>query len=163
MAGGRRDGIGKFAVAGEQQQALAVIIEASHGIDALLDAAQQVHHGLAALGIAHRGDAFGGLVERQIDHALGIMQQAAIHFDVIAIQIGLAPELGDRRAINKNAPLQNELLGFAARGHSGAGKNFLQPFFRHFSSRRARRRRAQARVRPRLHRKWPSAAVLRIP
>ena len=38
VVGGRRDGVGEFAVVGEQQQALAVVIQPAHRVDPLLDA-----------------------------------------------------------------------------------------------------------------------------
>ena len=48
VGGGGDDGVGHLAVIGEQQQPFAVVIEAAHRIDPLLDTVQQVHDGRAA-------------------------------------------------------------------------------------------------------------------
>src|SRR5579862_7513716 len=54
----------KFSIICQQQQALAMKVQAADRIDALLDPPQQVHHGRAALWIADRSDEISGLVHQ---------------------------------------------------------------------------------------------------
>ena len=73
-----------------------LIIEPAHRENTLLDAAQQMHHRLAAFRIGNRGHATLGLVQREVDVVLGRAQQAAVDFDVIALEIRFRAQLGDR-------------------------------------------------------------------
>ena len=105
---------GQIAVVGEQQQAFAGVVEAAHGIDALMHTLDQVHHGGAVLLIADRGDVALGLVEHDVHMAVGSAEELAIDADVVGGGIGLGAECGDDGAVNDDASFGDEFLGFAA-------------------------------------------------
>ena len=61
------DGVGEFAIVGEQDQAVAVIIEPPDGVDTRFHAGQQIEHGGAALRIAGGADHAVGLIQRDVN------------------------------------------------------------------------------------------------
>ena len=66
-----------------------------------------------------------GLLQRQVDVVLGRAQQAAVHFDVVALEVRLRAELGDGRAIHRDAAFEDQFLGFAAAGDAGLREDLL--------------------------------------
>ena len=120
MRGRSRDALGEFAVVGEQQQAFAVIIEPAHRIDARLDAAQQVASPSARpSGSVTVVTKFLGLLQREVDGLLGRADASAVHFDVIALEVGLGSQFGNHCAVDRDAAFHDQLLGFAAAGDAG--------------------------------------------
>ena len=117
--------IGKLAVIGEQEQTLAGIVKAAHGIDARADAVKQVHDRGAVFRIVQCGDVAFGLVHQQIDMPFRAVEKLAVHADVIDIGIGFAAQLGDDLSIYRDESSANNLLGLAARSNSGSSDNFL--------------------------------------
>ena len=69
-------------------------------------------------------------MQRDIDEVLGWPDQTAVHLDVILVQIGFAAELGYRGAIDRDAALEDQLLGVTPRGYARLRKDFLQSFGR---------------------------------
>ena len=68
------------------QQALAHVVEAADGVEALLHLVKELHHRGPALGVLDRGDEAPGLVEDEVAQALGALEQLAVHADVVAAQ-----------------------------------------------------------------------------
>jgi hypothetical protein len=112
----------------------AVIVEASDGIDPLLDAANQFHHGGAMLRIAHRGDGVVRLVQRDVDLMLGRVDQTPVHFDVVAFQVGLRAQFGDHRAVHRYPAFHDILLRLPPRSHAGLREDLLKALFGHYVS-----------------------------
>ena len=54
--GGFGEAVGQLAVVGDDQQALAHVVEAADGVEALLHLVEELHHGGAALGVLDGGD-----------------------------------------------------------------------------------------------------------
>src|SRR5690348_15744688 len=86
------------------------------------------------LRVADRGDCIVGLVEGEIDQALGSAQQPPIDLDVVAFEIRLGAQLGDYGAVHGDAPFADHLFGVAARSHPRLRQDFLQPLRRHHAS-----------------------------
>ena len=61
----------EIAVVGQEQQPLGVVVEATHGIDVLPDAAKQIDHCRPPLWIGSRGDVTRRLVEQDVARPLG--------------------------------------------------------------------------------------------
>jgi hypothetical protein len=132
LVGGAGEQVGKLAVVGHQQQAFALIVEASDREDTRL-AGKEPHHRRTPLGIAGRRDVPLGLVQHCVAQPMATLarfgQQLAIDADVVEPSIGLSSEFGDRLAVDLNAPFGDQLLGLAAGGDSSGGNDLLQPFF----------------------------------
>ena len=72
-----------------------------------------------------------GLLQGDVDLVFGRVDQAAIHFDVVAFQVGFGAEFGDHGAVDRDAAFQDDLLGLPAGGHAGLRENLLEPLFGH--------------------------------
>src|SRR5579885_3876644 len=131
VACGRGDAVCEFAVVGQQQQAFAVIIQPPDRINPLLDAAQQVHDGLAALRIADRGHHALGFVQGDVNVALRFFKKTAVDFDMVAIEVRLGAELRDRPAVDGDAAFGDHLLGFPPAGDAGLRQDFLEALLSH--------------------------------
>src|SRR5208282_4345746 len=99
--------IGQFAIVGHQQQAFAGPVQTAYGIHTPFHFANEVHHGGTLFLIAHRGHISLGLVQHNVGVTLGAVQQFTI---------------------DEHAAGSDQVFGFAARGNSGSGDNFLQTF-----------------------------------
>ncbi len=117
--------IGQRPVIGEKQQALAGIIEASHGIHTVLHPTNQLHDGGPVLWIAHRGHITFGLIQQQVDVELCSLQQLSIHANVIDIRVGLGAQFRHHGSIDLHVPAADQFFGLAPGSDSGCGNYFL--------------------------------------
>ena len=64
------------------------------------------------------------------------VDQFAVHFDVIDVDVRLRTEFGDDITVDADMPLNDQFLGLAAAGDAGVGDDLLQTFEGHsvFSS-----------------------------
>ena len=104
----------EVAVVGDEDQTFGVKVETADGIDALAHAANEIDHGAAALRIFDRGHHFLRLVEEDVAVRLGLCDQLAVDFDVMAIGVRSRSELGDDAAVHGHAPFTNHHLGFTS-------------------------------------------------
>ncbi len=111
-------------VIGEQQQALAVEIETSDGIQTDL-AANQVHHRGPTFGIGDGGYVSSRLVEGDVLVALGALKQLSIHADRVCFGIGLGAELSNNVPVYAHQSGLDEFFGFAARGNTCRSHDLL--------------------------------------
>ena len=126
VRGGLGELLGEGAVVGHEEKALAGVIEAAYGIEALGLVAHELHDGGAAFGIADRGDIAFGLVQQEIDETLCRLERLAIDGDGVRAWIGFGAELGDDLAVDGDATREDELFSFAAGGEAGGGEEFLE-------------------------------------
>jgi len=115
----------QVAVVGHQQQTFAHVIQSANGEDAFLHARDQFHDRGATFGIAHRGDVSFGLINHQIDVALGAAQKLAIKADFVGTRVGFRAEFGDDLAVHRNAAASNQFFGFAPGRNSSSRKYLL--------------------------------------
>lgn len=123
---GRRE----LPVAGEQQHPAGLEIQAADGHHPRPRAAHQIRDRLPALRVAQRAHHPARLVQHQVHERLGD-EPGAVDLDPLPARIGARAELGDDLAVDLDAASADELLGFAARRHSGARQDLLQAFFGH--------------------------------
>ena len=126
------DGLCESAVVGHQQQALAVLVETAHGVQAGRDVGHQLHHRLAAQLVAGGGDIAAGLVQSQIVHLLVLLDIDAlvVHMEDVAVGVHLVAHLHGV-AVDLHAALGDDLLGGAAGAQALLAHNFLNAFFCH--------------------------------
>ena len=58
----------------------------------------------------------------------GDLDAPAVHADVVGAASAFVPELADRRAVDRHAPVEHELLGRAPRGDAGLREDLLKTF-----------------------------------
>ena len=123
-------GFGEFlregAIVGEEEEAFAGVVEAANGIDAFGERAEELHDGGAAFRIADGGDVAFGLVEHEIEEALGRLDGFAVDGDGVGVGIGFGAEFGDDLAVEGDAAGGDDFFGFAAGGDAGGGEDFLE-------------------------------------
>jgi hypothetical protein len=119
---------GEVAVAREQQQAFAVVIEPADWIDVLPHAFQQLHNRPPAFRIFAGRDDVLGFVQENVARADIEPQAAAVHPDDIRRWVRLASEGAHDLAVHLDASLRNQLFRSATRGHARECEQFLQPF-----------------------------------
>jgi hypothetical protein len=85
-----------------------------------------LHDGGPAFGIADRGDIAFGLVEHEIEEALGRFDGFAIDADGVGVGISFGAEFGDDLAIESDPAGGDDFFGFAAGGNAGGGEDFLE-------------------------------------
>ncbi len=123
-----RDAVGPVAVVGQQQQTLRVAVEAAHGEEAL-GPIHQIEYRGAALGIAGRGHHAGRFVEHDVQVAGGRAADGApIDRDGILGRVCLRPRLGHHLPVDGDAPLGQQPLGPATRGHARVGQYLIQTY-----------------------------------
>ena len=129
------DGLRKRAVVGHEQQALAVLIQTAHRVQAGGDIAHQLHHGLAAQLVAGGGHIAAGLVQGQIVHLLILadIDALVVHVQHVAVGVHLVAHL-DGVAVDLHAALGNDLFGGTAGAKSLLGHDLLNTFFCHNSN-----------------------------
>jgi len=120
------EGVGEFAVVGDEEQTFALEVESADGIEALTELGEELHDGGAAFGVGNRGDVAARLVEQKVAMALGAVEKLAIDADVIARGVGFGAEDRDNLAIDLDAALGDELFGVAAAGDAGLGEDLLE-------------------------------------
>ena len=123
-------GFGEFlsqgAVVGEEEEAFAGVVKAADGIDAFREWAEKLHDGGAAFGIADGGDVAFGLVEHEVDGALGGLDGFAVDEDGVGVGIGFGAEFGDDLAVEGDAAGGDDFFGLAAGSDAGGGEDFLE-------------------------------------
>ena len=106
------DLVGKFAVVGEDQQALAVLVEPADGIDARADVLDQLGDAFPVALVVHGRDEAARLVEHDVA-VLRLGRDDAPAADEYLILIGhLVAEHGDL-AVDFDLALQNQFLRLA--------------------------------------------------
>lgn len=122
-----RDPLSELAVGGEQQQALAVEVEApDRKKRAVQTCGQQVEHRRAPFGVAHGRHEAGWFVEHEV--ALAMLSPRAdsfaIDFDRVFGQIDLLSGLRDS-TIDRHPTFADQLFDLAARRDTCPCQNFL--------------------------------------
>jgi hypothetical protein len=92
---------------------------------------EKVHHGLPAFGIVDGGHGVPGFVEREVELVFGRSEEASIDFDVILIEIGLAAELRDDIAVDRDAAFEHDLLSLTPGSDAGLREDLLEALFGH--------------------------------
>ncbi len=116
--------VGESAVAREQHESRRVVIEPADGENSGKPL-EQVTQGRPALGIGHRGNYMGRLVEQVITGLRRQFGKLASGFHAVVLRISFRPQLGHDNPIHAHLAAANELFGVAPRGNSGSGDNFL--------------------------------------
>ena len=121
--------VGEFGcqvtVVGEQEHTGGVAVKSSHGIDAFLTSTlDEVHDGLAAVGIVTGGDAVFGLIEQDVALLLGGYDLAIIFYNVLGGN--LHTEFGDYLAIDLDKALLDVFISHTARADAGVGHELVQ-------------------------------------
>ena len=126
------DGLRKGAVVGHQQQALAVLIQTAHRVQAGGNVAHQLHDRLAAQLVAGGGHIAAGLIQGQIVQLLVLFDIDAlvIHMQHIAVGVHFVAHLHGV-AVDLHAALGNDLLGCAAGAQTLLRHDLLNTFFCH--------------------------------
>jgi hypothetical protein len=115
----------ELAVVGEQQDALAVEVEAADRLHRDRQVRQIVHHRRPAAIIGHSRDAGLWLVEQDIEVVEG-HHGLVIHQHGVVLGIDLGPEDVGDLAVHLHPARHDQLLGLAARGDPGGRKVPLQ-------------------------------------
>jgi len=114
----------RIAVIGEQQRALGVPVEATHGEHPLLHSLQQPGHGRSALGVGQRRHHPGRLVEQVPRGALRHRHQLPVdHHQIGGFHLG--PELGHALVVDAHPSGGDEPFCVPAGRHPGAGEELL--------------------------------------
>jgi hypothetical protein len=120
--------LGEFAVVREQDQALGLVIETTHGIEVAADAGarDQINDRRPLLRIEACTDHAPRFVHEEITAAGLQLQPAPINLDDIRGRVGLRSQLADDVPVDLDAPLRDERLGGPPGGDTGLRQNFLE-------------------------------------
>jgi hypothetical protein len=122
------DQVRKIPVIRQDKHAFGVVVKPANGIDADLDAFQQVLDRGPALGVGHGRDKARGLVQHNVDLWLLRINELAIDLDMVFVRIGLGTELGHHLAVHAHPSLGDQFFRGAARRHARCGYDFLDTF-----------------------------------
>ena len=115
----------EVTIVGEQEHTSGVAVESSHGIDAFLTCTlDEVHDGLAAVGVVAGGDGILGLVEQDVAFLLGGHYLAVVLNDVLGGD--LHSEFGSYLAIDLDETLLDVFISHTARADAGVGHELVQ-------------------------------------
>ena len=65
---------------------------------------------------------------------LGLLDEAAVHLDVVVVGIGFGTKLDDGLAVDRYPAFDDQQFGFAARRDARGGEDLLKTFFGHLLS-----------------------------
>ena len=103
----------QLAVVGEQEHTHSVAVKTTHGVDALgASVLDEVHHGLALLGVIHCGDIVLGLVEQHV-HLLLDGHGLVVELHLVGAQ-HLGTQFGHYLAVDGDHACLDKLVGLAA-------------------------------------------------
>ncbi len=115
----------QIAVVGEQQQALAHVVEPADRKDPLLDSLEQIHDRGPPLRIADGGHGALRFIHGEIDVALGAAKQLALHSNLIDARVGLGARFGDDVPVDRDQAGGDQLFGFSPGGNSRRSQDLL--------------------------------------
>ena len=125
---GVRELLRKVAVVGEKQQPEAVLVQTAYGVDALRAGTfDQIHDGLAGMGVVERRDITLGLVEHEVDLLLAL-HAAVVEFHLVGGK-HLGAQLGDDLAVDRDQARGDEIVGLAARAEARLCEETVQAHF----------------------------------
>jgi len=78
----------------------------------------------------HGGDVAGRLVQREVEKALGLFDELAVHFDVVGVEVRLGAEFGDDTTVDLYRTCADEFIGATSRGNAGIGNGLVQSLWR---------------------------------
>jgi hypothetical protein len=113
-----RDQVREVPVVCHEQQSLGIVVQPADGVDAGLDAFEQVLHRGSSFGIRHGRDIARGLVQHDVGPRLFGIDELAVDLNMVIVRIGLGPELGHHLAVDAHPPFNDKLFRGAARCHS---------------------------------------------
>ena len=115
LVAGMRHPLGKVAVVGQDDQPFGIEVEPADRIEVPADAGarHQADDRRPPLRIGSGAHDAARLVEQQIPAPGDRLQPAPVDFDLVTRRIGLGPELQDDVAVDRHAPLTNQLVGRA--------------------------------------------------
>src|SRR5690349_6221678 len=119
-----RELLGEIAVVRQEEQSLALRVQASNIEKARELWREQIENGIAGVRIASRGNKSGRLVQRDRQSAFG-MNHFPIDFDVITL-VWLRAEVCANAAVNRDASGRDELVTFSTRTNTGRGEIAIQ-------------------------------------
>jgi len=114
------------AVVRQEQQAAALEVESTDGINALAELGEQLPHGRAPLRIGQRADDAARLVQHDGARWRAPRKPLPVECDLVPQRIGACSQLADHRAVHAHAPGTDQLLGVAPRGDAEPAQDLLQ-------------------------------------
>src|SRR5690606_17715745 len=118
------DAVGDLADIGQQEDALRVAIEATDGIDPLVDF-DKVHDGPALLLVGNGGDEAARLVQDDETGSLAA-NRLAVDADLVADGVDAGAQLGYDLAVDLDSSFGDQLFGRAPGGDASLGENALE-------------------------------------
>jgi hypothetical protein len=122
---GMRQPGSKVAIARQQQQTLAVVVEAADGVEVFPHAAQQLHDCASTFRISPGGHHVLRLVQQDVPGANIEAEATAIHLDDVRRRVGFASQRPHDLAVDLDTPLRDELFRGASRRDPGHRQEFL--------------------------------------
>ena len=108
---------GQIAVVGEQEQALAVVIQSAHGIEPHGKIPKLVQHGSPAFRVGYGGHFPGGLVVHDVAFLRFRQGRAPVHPHVLS-RFHLRAHVADDLSIHGDAPFGHQFFGRTPRSHA---------------------------------------------
>ena len=115
----------EVTIVGEQEHTSGVAVQTSHGIDAFLTGTlDEVHNGLAAVGVVAGGDAILGLIEQDVALLLGGYNLSIVFHNVLGGDFHA--EFGSYLAVDLDETLLDVFIGYTTRADAGVGHELVQ-------------------------------------
>ena len=126
VVAGVHDEVGEIAVVGEQQHALAVLVQPANRVDALRHILHQLGDTLSAQLVAHGGHIAARLVQHDVIFLIALLKvdPFAVDGDDVAVWIDLLSQ-HRRAAVDLNFALGDPLLDLSAGSDSLLGEHLL--------------------------------------
>ena len=120
--------LGQVTIVGEQQEACGLLVETTHGEDALRASIfDEFHHGIAFIRIVRSGDIAFRLVEQDIAELFAVECLATIYH--LILRLHFIAHGGDHLVVHHHATGLDEVVGFTARADATVGQIFVQADF----------------------------------
>jgi hypothetical protein len=118
---------GEISVIRQQQQTFGVVIEPPYGVHVFAHAGQKIDHRRPTLRIRAGRHISSWFIQEDVADALWRSQAAAVYADVVTLGIGFRPHHAHGLAVERHAPVGDQLFGGASRGDARLSKNLLKP------------------------------------
>lgn len=130
--------VSESVIVGEQEEAGRIEVEPADSTNELIDFADEMVDGLAALGILVGGDVAAWFVEQHVDFVV-ILERLAVEADAIAIELNPVPGLTNDAPVDGHAARRDPLGCFGAGTGSGLRDHAVEGLLDRRTSGRGRR------------------------
>ena len=122
---GMEQAVAEVAIVGQEEQALACLIEPADGVNPQAGLRHQIRGEGPACRVVVRAQVAARLVDEPVNKSLG-MDRLAVDGDTLLVRIDARAQFADHLAVDRHATGANQLVTVTPRADAGMGQEFVE-------------------------------------